>query len=82
MNSDFEAIEGTMPSAQVFYSVPTYLDSLTALRMSAVVALVLMPGTSKGDFAGGLNTKEKASPFFLSISSSSARAISNISDKR
>ena len=51
------------------------LDSLTAARMSLVVALVLIPGISNGDFVLFLKTIEKVSPPLLLMTTSSVFAI-------
>ena len=58
------------------------LDSLTASRMSFVVALVLMPGTSNGESVLFLKTIEKVSPPLLLITTSSVRAILSTSERR
>jgi hypothetical protein len=58
------------------------LDSLIASRMSSVVARVLIPGTSKGDFELLLKMIEKYSPPLRFITTSSVRAILSTSERR
>ena len=58
-------VSGISPSITLqtsAFSVNRSLDSLTASRMSFVVALVLIPETSNGDFALFLKMIEKVSP--------------------
>ena len=61
---------------------PRDLDSLTASRMSCMVAFVLIPGTSKGDFGVLLQVRQNVSPPRLVIRTSSLRAVSSTSDRR
>jgi hypothetical protein len=58
------------------------LDSLIASRMSLVVAAVLIPGTSNGDFWLFLKMIEKDSPPLRLITTSSVRAIFKTSESR
>jgi hypothetical protein len=53
-----------------------------AYSISFVVALVLIPGTSKGDFELFLKMIEKASPPLLLKTTSSVRAILRTSARR
>ncbi len=58
------------------------LDSFIASRISLVVALVSIPGTSKGDFGLFLKVMEKASPPLRFITTSSVRAMLSTSESR
>ena len=65
-----------------FYSENRSLDSLIALRISLVVALVWIPGTSNGDFLLFLKIIEKDSPPLLLMTTSSFLAILRTSARR
>ncbi len=58
------------------------IDSFIASRISLVVALVSIPGTSKGDFGLFLKIIEKASPPLRFITTSSVRAKLSTSESR
>ena len=77
MGKSFIASYGPVncPQSSTFCSANRSLDSLTAARMSFVVALVLIPGTSNGDFFLFLKIIEKVSPPLLLMTTSSLLAI-------
>ena len=68
--------------SSTFCSANRSLDSLTAARISFVVALVWIPGTSNGDFLLFLKIIEKVSPPLLLITTSSVLAILRTSARR
>lgn len=84
---DSSEIPRFQPIISIHHSSPSgsanrSLDSLMAERMSFVVALVWMPGTSNGDFLLFLKRIEKVSPPLLLITTSSLLAVFRTSERR